>query len=247
MRRLLIGSLTFAAAISAGAVTQAHIELMYPPPRHPLDLKVGPCGVANDSRGDNITYLEPGAAITVTWDETIDHPGHYRIMFAEDGSDFPVPAAFDDSCTPGDVTNGVHCLADPIEDLPNGPSYTHDVTLPDIECQNCTLQLIQMMTDKAPYGDGNDIYYSCADLVLGAGAGGSGAGTTSSSGTTSSGGGGGAGAGSGGGHGIHLGPGAGDDGGCGCRAGGGERGGAAAAAAALGLLALASRRRPSWA
>ena len=40
------------------------------------------------------------------------------------------------------------------------------VTLPDVECERCTLQLIQVMTDKAPYGDGNDLYYQCADLAL---------------------------------------------------------------------------------
>ena len=41
------------------------------------------------------------------------------------------------------------------------------VTLPDIECSNCTLQAIQVMYDKPPYViPGTDIYYQCADLVL---------------------------------------------------------------------------------
>src|SRR5690606_6077325 len=39
-------------------------------------------------------------------------------------------------------------------------------TLPDIECESCTLQVVQVMYDKKPYGDGNDLYYQCADIAL---------------------------------------------------------------------------------
>ncbi len=46
------------------------------------------------------------------------------------------------------------------------------ITLPNEPCPACTLQLIQVMQDKPPWGDGNDIYYQCADLVIEAGAGG---------------------------------------------------------------------------
>jgi MYXO-CTERM domain-containing protein len=251
MRRLLLGSLTLAVAMSTVAVTHAHIQIMYPEQRR-TEQKAGPCGIANDARGDKITYLEPGSQITVQWDETVEHPGHFRIMFNEDGFDFPTPAGFDDVCTPGNVTDGVHCLADPITDMPGQPNYTFDVTLPDVECDNCTLQLIQMMTDKPPYGDGNDIYYQCADMVLSEGAGGgsgtsssTGTGTTTTTNTNPGAGGSGAGSGAGGSDGIDVTPSEGDESGCACRAGGASDAPApaAAAAAALGLLALASRRR----
>jgi MYXO-CTERM domain-containing protein len=250
MRRLLIGSLVFAAALSAAAVTQAHIALLNPPPRH-SELKTGPCGVANDTRGDIITVLEPGAALTVTWDETIEHPGHFRILFDEDGFDFqdyptvdgPIPAG--ELCTPGTVTDGVHCLAENIPDQPGGPNYSYDVTLPDIPCENCTLQVIQFMTDKLGDGSDNEFYYQCADLVLQAGAGGGS--TTSSTTTTSSGSGTTTSSGSGtGGEGGDTGGGAlptGDDG-CGCHVAGADDGTTSMGiAAALGLLAAAMRRR----
>ncbi|MBW2225541.1 MAG: hypothetical protein JRF54_15365, partial [Deltaproteobacteria bacterium] len=46
-------------------------------------------------------------------------------------------------------------------------AYVATVTLPDITCDNCTLQMIQVMYDKRLYTTlGNDIYYQCADLVL---------------------------------------------------------------------------------
>ena len=38
-------------------------------------------------RGTNVTTFQPGETITVTWTETVDHPGHYRIAFDDDGTD----------------------------------------------------------------------------------------------------------------------------------------------------------------
>ena len=64
-----------------------------------------------------------------------------------------------------DPATGSLIIADRI---PDG-TLSYDLTLPDVECDNCTLQLIQMMTDKPPYTTdtgSNDIYYACVDLVL---------------------------------------------------------------------------------
>ena len=59
-------------------------------------------------------------------------------------------------------------LLDAIEDGDRSQrEYSVMVTLPDIECDNCTLQVIQVMYDKTPYEVGkDDIYYQCADLIL---------------------------------------------------------------------------------
>lgn len=180
-----------------------------------------------DARGDAITYFEPGETIKVTWVETINHPGHFRISFDEDGfDDFVDPASYSDFYTAPTV------LLDDVPDT-GGSTFSADVTLPNIECDNCTLQLIQVMTDKPPFAPGtNDIYYQCADLVLRA-AGRSGGGTGSSTGSSSAGtgasGSGGAGAGSGGGAtGAAAGPGGGD------ASAGGEEGGCAMVAAPAG-------------
>jgi hypothetical protein len=113
-----------------------------------------------------MTMLTSGQKLTVSWDETIQHPGHYRIAFDSDGNDFPDPTSFTDIATANkDLGNGVIVLLDGIMDK-TSKAYTAEITLPDIECNNCTLQLIQVMTDKAPYGDGNDNYHECANLVL---------------------------------------------------------------------------------
>lgn len=150
------------AMLLASAPADAHIALMDPPART-ASLKSGPCGASGSTRGATVTTLQPGATITVTWEETVDHPGHYRIAFDEDGDDlFVDPQGFED------VGGGPGVLLDGIADRGGGGIYSQEITLPDVECDNCTLQVIQVMSDKPPYGDGNDMYYQCADLVLSA-------------------------------------------------------------------------------
>jgi uncharacterized protein (TIGR03382 family) len=156
-----------------GVPASAHIKLDSPSPRTDA-LKAGPCGAPGSTRGTNISTFLPGQTITVEWDETVDHPGHYRISFDASGTDaFPDPVQPDDSFPT--------TLVDQIADK-NGGHYTQDVTLPNMECDNCTLQLVQVMTVSVPY---NSFYFQCADLVLSADAGsgsGSDGGSDSSSG-----------------------------------------------------------------
>ncbi len=159
MRRLVLAPLTAALAMLA-LPASAHLNLLSPPPRT-TSLKSGPCGAADSVRGGVVSTFLPGQTITVTWDEFVDHPGHFRIAFDDDGQDiFVDPKGFED------ISGGPGVLIDGIADRSGGGMYSQEVTLPDIECDNCTLQVIQVMSDKAPYGDGNDMYYQCADLVL---------------------------------------------------------------------------------
>jgi len=249
-----------ASLVSVGA--SGHIKMSSPAPRDyilepPFDaeIKDAPCGRAGGERTDVVNTFEPGATIAVTWDETIGHPGHFRISFDDDGDDaFVDPTSEDDLYNPSEQV----VLLDDIADKSGTQSYEAMVTLPDIECDNCTLQLMQVMTDKQANGWGNDeFYYMCANIVLaaggtsssssGSGASGSGSGATSGSGAAS-----GTGASSG-----TSGPsGAGgsdgdssanteDDGGCAVRspAAGSRSSSLALAGLALGLGLLARRRR----
>ncbi len=150
----------------------AHVTLTSPTPRTTAQ-KDPVCGVVNGARA-NVTTIAPGSTITVEWLETVDHPGHYRIAFDDDGEDFPVPPTELEGASAGMPT----VMIDPITDIQDGmlPAggrpYSQQITLPNIECENCTLQLIQMMTDKLPYTAtidavaADDIYYQCADIRL---------------------------------------------------------------------------------
>ncbi|MDC0719748.1 SCE4755 family polysaccharide monooxygenase-like protein [Nannocystis bainbridge] len=163
MHRFAFPVLAFACVAVTATAAHAHIALSSPLPRH-VDQKSGPCGVGpNDTRGDEVAVFQGGESIVVRWTETVDHPGHFRISFDNDGhDDFGDPAGFDDFYSNPAV------LVDEIADKQGSQQmYEQEVTLPLMSCDNCTLQLIQVMTDKPPYEIGtNDLYYQCADIVL---------------------------------------------------------------------------------
>jgi hypothetical protein len=159
VRALVLALVVGALWVSGSA--GAHITLLDPQPRTESQ-KVGPCGLANDPKPDApVAVFEPGQTITVRWTETINHPGHFRISFDPDGQDdFVDPASFDD------FNSAPSVLLDNIADTPSGGVSEVEVTLPTVTCERCTLQVVQVMTDKPPYGDGNDLYYQCADIAL---------------------------------------------------------------------------------
>jgi hypothetical protein len=152
VRTLLVSLL---AVVAVQGTASAHVTLTSPPPRT-LDNKAGPCGAAGSQRGTRVTTFAPGATITVEWDETIDHPGHYRIAFDDDGDD-----VFVNPNNPND--NFAFTLKEPIPDKVGG-HYTQQITLPTTPCASCTLQLMQIMTTQVPY---NSFYYQCADISIG--------------------------------------------------------------------------------
>lgn len=154
--------------------SRAHLTLESPASRYGGDvLKDGPCGRSGGARSANVTELASGATIEVVFDEYIDHPGHFRIAFDADGDDdFRDPPCLENCVSRTDPAPVFATYSDPtvlldgIADTRGGRT-TIQVTLPDVECERCTLQVIQVMYDKRPItSPGNDLYYQCADLVL---------------------------------------------------------------------------------
>ncbi|WAS98653.1 SCE4755 family polysaccharide monooxygenase-like protein [Nannocystis punicea] len=155
------GWLVLAGLVWLPGTARAHIRLIEPAPRHEQQ-KAGPCGAgAEDARGEVVSTFRPGQTITVRWQEEVAHPGYFRIAFDDEGQD-----AFVDPEEAGQSGDPAVVLVDLIADKDGTQTYEQAVTLPNRPCDRCTLQLVQVMTDKAPYGDGNDLYYQCADLVL---------------------------------------------------------------------------------
>lgn len=179
-RSALVALFAFAASLflfGSARPADAHVCLVEPTPRTGPECtarspqKVGPCGI--NERSGHVTRFRPGETIEVRLNETIDHPSHYRIAFDPDGEDFPDPVSIEDR-----IGDHPSVLLDGITDAGDARQSVQ-VTLPDVECDECTLQLIQVMYDKQGNGfggrdsqemdadDNDDIYYSCADLVLG--------------------------------------------------------------------------------
>lgn len=156
-----IGALMMSSAVLALWCTtaQAHISLTSPAQRTPDQQKDGPCGAPGSTRGSNVTVYRPGETIKVEWTETIDHPGHYRIAFDADGQRFLMPLGNVDA-------NQQYVLLDNIPDTnPPQGKYSAMVTLPNVQTENGTLQLIQVMS-TAPVWTEPDLYFRCADIAL---------------------------------------------------------------------------------
>src|SRR5690606_40817778 len=67
---------------------------------------------------------------------------HFRLALLLDGQAFPDPASQTDLCDPALDS---WCIADGIEDdnNTNGGTFEYTFTVPNVDCDNCTLQLIQ--------------------------------------------------------------------------------------------------------
>jgi hypothetical protein len=242
-RRLGFGSLACLLSLTFVSSAFAHVRLDAPTPRYPevqgepdMDIKEGPCGRENDSRTTDesrVTTFEAGSTITVEWRETIPHTGWFRIAFDEDGQD-----GFPASPTTGGPPSSSSATYPILKDgIPSGGmrnmAYSTEITLPSTPCDNCTLQLIQVMTDRP----NNPPYFTCADIILTApaGAGGTG-GAGGMSGAAGASGGGAGGAGNGGAGGVSgmAGTGGGGAGGAGNGGAGGVSGMTGASGAGTG-------------
>jgi len=189
---LLCASLLFVAARA-----DAHSLLINPPPLTNDDnAKAGPCGCyfgagPEDPNEDTtatacpstykVTDIEAGSQLQVTWKETVNHTGKFRVSF----SDKPI-----DTVTRANMDAGVLYEADDANTV-SGGVVSAMITVPDVPCTNCVIQLRQFMSGATkPY------YYTCAAVnVLAAG---SSASSSSSSASSGAGGGGGGSGGSGG-------------------------------------------------
>ena len=142
----ILGLSIFAAVALLPAGAAAHAVLTSPLPRMSLTSKTAPCGAPRTPTSQVFTA---GQEIEVRWEEYIDHPGYYRLLFSlADDRNFQV-------------------LLDRIPDkAPSGGSaatYAVTVRLPSTPCEKGTLQLIQVMTENP---QSPSLYYSCADIRL---------------------------------------------------------------------------------
>ncbi|MET0285563.1 MAG: SCE4755 family polysaccharide monooxygenase-like protein [Polyangiales bacterium] len=182
MKKLVLASLLFASP------AYAHIRVVNMTSRDGDAQKDGPCGAVGSQWGANgVTTLEPGATMSVTINEYIAHPGYFRIAFGEQGQ-FKSPASIQpivesrrkfnerDQDTGSDFCNNPTVLMDNLDAHRSGGGMrSYDVKLPNIECERCTLQIVQVMEDTVhgPYNlelggtfDLPDLYYQCIDVTL---------------------------------------------------------------------------------
>jgi hypothetical protein len=143
--------------------------------------KLGPCGgtTANGGMPSNaVTKVTGGQKLHVKVQETVYHPGHYRIALAVNSRAELPP---DPDATTRDSEKGPWSVSAPIASSPRipvladglfvhtskqGDPWETDVQLPNINCPHCTLQITQFMADHGYNKDGGYYYHHCADLQI---------------------------------------------------------------------------------
>lgn len=144
--------------------------------------KLGPCGGATANAGMPTGVVTPvvgGELLHVKVHETIYHPGHFRIALSVlDRSELPpdpedvtregprgplsVSGKVDPNPKPPVLVDGIweHHQRQP------GQEFETDVKIPNINCDHCSLQVIQFMEEHPVNPDGRFTYHHCADLKV---------------------------------------------------------------------------------
>jgi hypothetical protein len=175
--------------IAVPAVIHAHFKLLEPASWLIEDnrgdpQKAGPCGGTNTDYGKP-TYIigkaVGGQKLHLKVQETIYHPGHYRVALAVNS---PTELPLDPDTTTRESDRGpwsvsaviqnpakIPVLADGLfvhATRPTGAMepWEADVQLPNINCRKCTLQVVQFMADHGFNNPGGYSYHHCANLQI---------------------------------------------------------------------------------
>ena len=151
--------------------------------------KIAPCGgvSANPGRGTPanpgvpsgaVTNVKGGTMLPLLVQETIFHPGHYRVALARTAAQLPP----DPVVTTVETERGPRSQSAVIQNPPVAPvlldgifahterptqNFEAEIPIPNFTCQNCVLQVIEFMADHPGIGvDGGHSYHHCAILNI---------------------------------------------------------------------------------
>jgi hypothetical protein len=186
----------FAFAMAAGVpvAMQAHFKLLEPASwlvegERGDPQKLAPCGADPKGEVSNVIGKAVGGSkLHLKVQETIYHPGHYRVALAVNSRD-ELPA--DPMTIERTTERGPQSVWAAIQSPPQLPviadglfqHYTRpapaaagttapplvweaDIQLPNISCTKCTLQVIQFMAEHGYNMPGGYSYHHCADLAI---------------------------------------------------------------------------------
>ena len=186
MRYLL---LCFVLTIIAQPAGYAHFKLLEPPSwllesDRGDPQKAGPCGGTNTDWGKPsyiLTKAVGGQKLHIKLQETVYHPGHFRVALAVNS---PTELPPDPQVTTQDTDKGPRSVSAAIQSPAQIPVLADglfvstakpadlatpletDILLPNINCKHCTLQVIQFMAEHAFNNPGGYTYHHCSDLQI---------------------------------------------------------------------------------
>lgn len=150
MNKIFFLSFLFVLSLLVVIKVQPHARLADNsdvPPRG-VALKDFPCG--ENVRTSNPKILNARSQIKIRWIETVDHTGSYWIEFskANDKDWIRLKTIVDDQNNPATIPH----------------YYETTITVPNVNCETCTLRLVQEMLDN--HADMPTYYYSCGDIKI---------------------------------------------------------------------------------
>jgi hypothetical protein len=143
--------------------------------------KMAPCGGTSADAGKPsgaVNKVQGGEKLHIKLQETIYHPGFYRVALAVNSRAElpPDPAAKTEP-----TANGPRSISAAIQYPPTPPVladglFMHvakfasevetDVDIPNINCSKCTLQIVEFMASHGLNKDGDYTYHHCAVLQI---------------------------------------------------------------------------------
>ena len=184
-KKLVRGLLVAIPAVVAAPMVSAHFKMLSPAGWIVEDLrgdpqKIAPCGGTNADAGTPtgaVTPVKGGGRLTISIDETIFHPGHFRIALARSRDALPA----DPEVTMQETERGPRSRSAKIETNPQPPilldglwphterptaPYGMYLEVPNINCEGCVLQIIQFMANHPGVREGGFSYHHCAVLNI---------------------------------------------------------------------------------
>lgn len=192
MRKLALFVVLSLVALSNAA--DAHFVLIFPAAsmmqnRLGDPQKIAPCGgvSGNPARGTPpnpgvpsgaVTNVKGGTNLPLMVQESIFHPGHYRVALARTAAQLPP----DPVVTTTQTERGVRSQSAVIQNPAVAPvlldgifphterptqNFETEIPIPNITCPNCVLQVIQFMAEHPGIAvDGGHSYHHCATLNI---------------------------------------------------------------------------------
>jgi hypothetical protein len=178
-------SLLAAAGALAAPVVNAHFKLLEPASWLVEDdkgdpQKLAPCGgtLANPGMATGaVTAVTGGQKLKIQVEETVFHPGHYRIALARKRNLLPAdPAVTMHDTERGPRSQSAAIVAKPQPPLIADGLWPHtekptahwetEITVPNITCEGCQLQVIEFMAEHPGVREGGFSYHHCAVLNI---------------------------------------------------------------------------------
>lgn len=176
------------AAVLLAAPASAHFILLAPDAWVEVNIigdpqKAAPCGTSEITKGTptgKVTAMTGGDMLHIKIKETIYHPGHYRVALSVlDRSELPADPVAETRETP----RGPWSVSGKIDPDPKPPVladglffhrermapdtfWETDIKLPNINCDKCTVQVLQFMEEHGLNKEGEFSYHHCADLKI---------------------------------------------------------------------------------